>query len=186
MNSYKNLIALAMFLSIFVIIATIFKTSDLSHLHPNIQLMAPFSIIFTIMVMGIGSGSLSNRYKTFSIPYGLFLLYQLFYMTDTNIPFRVEILDDFFEFDIINSGAVTSIINFTGLCHASWDRMKTWESRKMYLTVIILFGFLAIFFLPFEIAEMNFYILLISLIGYFLGFIAPKMRIFPAGSLMRE
>ncbi|GEM_PF-3116078 len=107
-------------------------------------------------------------------------------MTDTDIPFRVEILDDFFDFDVINSGALTCIINFTSLCHASWDRMKTWEMRRTYMTVMILLGFLAIFYLPFEIPDMNFYILLISLIGYSLGLIAPKMTIFPVGSAIKK
>ncbi|MBN1574078.1 MAG: hypothetical protein JW984_12855 [Deltaproteobacteria bacterium] len=186
MKSLKNLIAIATPTSIFVISAVIIKTSDLSHLHPNIQFMAPLSIMVTIMVMGIGSGSLSNRYKIPSIPYGFFLLYQLFYMTDTDIPFRVEILDDFFEFDVINSGALTCIINFVSLCHICWDRMKTWEMRRTYMTVMIILGFLAVFYLPFEIPDMNFYILLISLIGYFLGLIAPKMTIFPAGSPVKD
>jgi hypothetical protein len=107
-------------------------------------------------------------------------------MTDVNIPFRVEILDDFFDYDVINSGALTCIINFTSLFHGSWDRMKTWEMRRTYMTVMIILGFLAIFYLPFEIPEMNFYILLISLIGYSLGLIAPKMTIFPVGSSIKD
>ena len=137
-------------------------------------------MIVTISAMGLGSANIANRLRIFSIPYGLFLIYQYCYYKGYSFPFRIEFVESFFE--ISESSLLTGFINFLGIWHFSWARFRKlgydWKRWSHMYVGVVVYGFIGTILFPLKNPKINMLLLEVSILGYFLGLFAPRKKPF--------